>query len=988
MQCFSRIVTGATTHFLQVRLGRHLSPFCPCIQTHIPHPQAHAAESRNELVQSGLPILLPLLRTSRDEDTVACILETLLDVLSDGPAQDGPVASDSAPASYDPTPAARQIVSEPATIGAVLEALGVETMWTRLLAIQLLGALVRLQPDATNAAVLACSAGMGRLVDILDDDREEIRNEALLLLGHVTEANAEIRSLVAFQEGFDKLLRIAQLALCADDGAASEGGAGGTPGGFRFDGLVTATDCLAIIGNVLRGSALTQKLFAQGPTLRRLPLVLLAPLVQAAHYASRVEPGAPPLPRQLSDQARAMSGLAMEILQELTGVQPSASGGDGAASAGASRSPLEVCEELAQRVSPSSSSSASGVSPAQAAATQIALGEAPGLLEALAALAFSQDGLLDPPARVSALRVLASMSVDCPRAQARLLTVLVRDPWTAAPVAPQPYGDGATARPLELALTCAANAAMDAPDASERDAAEVLLHAAHRGPSHDARVAFVSHAVAPPPVPVAPYGLTDLSALESPAVLNDPAFYRSEASDELTTPTPPGRVALPALGFIATQAAQLAASLSSSSSSSGAPVLPQPESLENLGRMAAVTATVLGGGGSASSNSLAQEIALQITFDRLGVVPASGAPHESLLSGLAFDLLALQQAALRVPSGGSSAGAGGVKGPVELPLVAAAQLPLLRLLVAWLGTCGKAAQAFLSQPANLAIFDTLGADAPSAGSNTPAAVISRGASALVLCACFSALASGGSSEGASPDKQGKSGRGQADKQQQQQSLITRKSLLSMIQGRVGVSRLSACAQALLDLPLVAQASRGKPRPVAVPDLPGSAPVVLVDTPLALALQAVVAAHARAMVEAYGGSNSDSSASSSAGGNGADGTGSGSGSGGSGRRDDGVLPSAALEHYKELIRMQDGQLKALTSEREALARELAAARGGSTPASGAGRPAGVDDDAAATIASLQAQLAQASAAAEAAAAAHAAELSRVSSESHSLSLAYN
>lgn len=58
--------------------------------------------------------------------------------------------------------------------------------------------------------------GISRLIDLLDDRREIIRNgkslfptvEGLLLLISLTQSNAEIQKIVAFENAFDRLLGI------------------------------------------------------------------------------------------------------------------------------------------------------------------------------------------------------------------------------------------------------------------------------------------------------------------------------------------------------------------------------------------------------------------------------------------------------------------------------------------------------------------------------------------------------------------------------------------------------------------------------------------------------------------------------------------------------------------------------------------------------------------------------------------------------------
>ena len=49
------------------------------------------------------------------------------------------------------------------------------------------------------------SQGIVRLIARLKDNREEVRNQALLLLTGLTERNDEIKKVVVFNEGFDEV---------------------------------------------------------------------------------------------------------------------------------------------------------------------------------------------------------------------------------------------------------------------------------------------------------------------------------------------------------------------------------------------------------------------------------------------------------------------------------------------------------------------------------------------------------------------------------------------------------------------------------------------------------------------------------------------------------------------------------------------------------------------------------------------------------------
>ncbi|CAF0823311.1 unnamed protein product [Rotaria sordida] len=93
--------------------------------------------------------------------------------------------------------------------------------------------------------------GVSKLVDLLQDEREVIRNDALLLLQILTRSNANIQKIVAFENGFERLFEI----------LVSEGGS---------DGVVTVEDCLSVLLNLLQNNASNQSYFREGSYIRRL----------------------------------------------------------------------------------------------------------------------------------------------------------------------------------------------------------------------------------------------------------------------------------------------------------------------------------------------------------------------------------------------------------------------------------------------------------------------------------------------------------------------------------------------------------------------------------------------------------------------------------------------------------------------------------------------------------------------------------------------
>jgi hypothetical protein len=67
-----------------------------------------------------------------------------------------------------------------------------------------LGALYENVGEAMHDGILASPLGISRLIDLLDDKREIIRNEGLLLLIKLTANNADIQKIVAFENAFER----------------------------------------------------------------------------------------------------------------------------------------------------------------------------------------------------------------------------------------------------------------------------------------------------------------------------------------------------------------------------------------------------------------------------------------------------------------------------------------------------------------------------------------------------------------------------------------------------------------------------------------------------------------------------------------------------------------------------------------------------------------------------------------------------------------
>ncbi|EEC02728.1 vesicle docking protein P115, putative [Ixodes scapularis] len=118
-------------------------------------------------------------------------------------------------------------------------------------AVRLLTGLLIHRPKEVQECVLISPMGVSRLMDLLSDSREVIRNDALLLLSHLTKANANIQKIVAFENAFDRLLDI-----IVDEGCS--------------DGGVVVEDCLVVLLHLLKNNSSNQNFFKEGSYIQRL----------------------------------------------------------------------------------------------------------------------------------------------------------------------------------------------------------------------------------------------------------------------------------------------------------------------------------------------------------------------------------------------------------------------------------------------------------------------------------------------------------------------------------------------------------------------------------------------------------------------------------------------------------------------------------------------------------------------------------------------
>ncbi|KAK4101348.1 hypothetical protein N658DRAFT_566742 [Parathielavia hyrcaniae] len=179
-----------------------------------------------------------LSRDGEDVDTVKVALETLLMLFSPDP--DSPEASEEIALWV-----ADEFTQRHENIALLLGFLGKDRsdFYSRLYSLQLLSAILSARTERTEECIVNTNDGMSRLVAVLEDPREAVRDEAIGLLTDLTPTSHVLQNLVTLEKGFAPLFEI----------IANEGGLAG--------GARVVEDCLILLANLLRLNPLNQTMF-------------------------------------------------------------------------------------------------------------------------------------------------------------------------------------------------------------------------------------------------------------------------------------------------------------------------------------------------------------------------------------------------------------------------------------------------------------------------------------------------------------------------------------------------------------------------------------------------------------------------------------------------------------------------------------------------------------------------------------------------------
>lgn len=190
-----------------------------------------------------------LSKDGEDVDTVKVVLETLLMLFN--PNQNSPEASEEIALWL-----ADEFTQRQENVTLLLDFLETTDFYSRLYSLQLLSAILSARTERTEECVFTAPLGISRLVAVLDDRREAVRNEAVSLLTDLTPTSPDIQKLVAFENAFDRVF-----AIIAAEGGLSEG-----------DRIVE--DCLILLANLLRHNSSNQSTFRETGCIPQLSKLL------------------------------------------------------------------------------------------------------------------------------------------------------------------------------------------------------------------------------------------------------------------------------------------------------------------------------------------------------------------------------------------------------------------------------------------------------------------------------------------------------------------------------------------------------------------------------------------------------------------------------------------------------------------------------------------------------------------------------------------
>ncbi|XP_017263541.1 general vesicular transport factor p115 isoform X4 [Kryptolebias marmoratus] len=206
---------------------------------------------RMEVGTQAMDHLINILQTDRsDSEILGYALDTLYNIICNDEEEE---QDENAQKQADDLGAqfTEKLIEDPEHVTLLLTLLEEFDFHVRWPGVKLLTALLKNQGAQVQGIILVSPMGVSRLMDLLADSREVIRNDGLLLLQQLTKGNAAIQKIVAFENAFERLLDI-----ITEEGSS--------------DGGIVVEDCLLLLLNLLKNNSSNQNFFKEGSYIQRM----------------------------------------------------------------------------------------------------------------------------------------------------------------------------------------------------------------------------------------------------------------------------------------------------------------------------------------------------------------------------------------------------------------------------------------------------------------------------------------------------------------------------------------------------------------------------------------------------------------------------------------------------------------------------------------------------------------------------------------------
>ncbi|XP_051866153.1 general vesicular transport factor p115 isoform X2 [Pristis pectinata] len=208
---------------------------------------------RLEVGSQAMEHLINVLQMDRsDSEIIGYALDTLYNLISNDAEEEEPEENVQKSSSDDLEMQFTEIfIKHQENLTLLLSLLEGFEFHVRWPAVKLLTALLKNLGPQVQQIILVCPLAVSRMMDLLADSREVIRNDGLLLLQQLTKGNAAIQKIVAFENAFERLLDI-----ITEEGMS--------------DGGIVVEDCLLLLLNLMKNNSSNQNFFKEGSYIQRM----------------------------------------------------------------------------------------------------------------------------------------------------------------------------------------------------------------------------------------------------------------------------------------------------------------------------------------------------------------------------------------------------------------------------------------------------------------------------------------------------------------------------------------------------------------------------------------------------------------------------------------------------------------------------------------------------------------------------------------------